>query len=102
MNPIPDGIPIPPASLLFPNGHLQLIMLLAILALFVTYGGLLWVLPGLTRMRERVRCPVQPRVANVLFQVSRDGTRVDVLRCSVFGRRPITCGKVCLRPAARG
>jgi hypothetical protein len=94
MNPIPTPI-MPPLALL-PDGWLQLLVLLCMVALLVTYGALLWLPFSLTRLRERVDCPVRLRRAKVLFRLAPDGRRVDVLRCSVFGRRPVTCGKVCL------
>ena len=46
--------------------------------------------------RERFVCPVRLRRVRVLFRLWPDGAREDVIRCSVFGRRPVTCGKVCL------
>ena len=103
MNPIPPSAPIGPTGAIFPSGgYLHLIMLLAVVALFVTYGALFWAFFRRTRLRKRLHCPVRLRAADVLFRLAPDGARIDVLRCSVFGRRPITCGKVCLRPAAQG
>jgi hypothetical protein len=46
--------------------------------------------------RERVVCPVRLRRVRVLFRLWPDGAREDVIRCSVFGRGPVTCGKACL------
>jgi hypothetical protein len=48
------------------------------------------------RHGERVFCPLYLRPARVVFRTKPGGERVDVIRCSVFGRRPLTCGKGCL------
>jgi hypothetical protein len=76
---------------------LELVMVATIAALLVVFGALLWrALRSVARERARVICPVRLRPAKVGFALAPDGTRADVLRCSVFGRRPITCGKACL------
>jgi hypothetical protein len=100
MNPIPQAGPVP-TPVLFVNGYLELIMLLSIVSLVVIFGMLFWTIWGVTRERLRLFCPVRLRPVRVLFRLAPDGKRVDILRCSVFGRRPISCGKVCLHQAAR-
>ena len=95
MNPIPQFPTLPPP------GAVDLALLLGLLALAVVLGGA--VILGLSMLgsrearRERTRlvCPVRLRPARVVFGLDRLGRRVDVIRCSVFGPRPITCGKVC-------
>jgi hypothetical protein len=106
MAPIPvphdGGIPSVP---MFANGYYELVVLITAAALLTAFGMMvmmLWALRNVTRRRERISCPVRLRPARVMFRVAPDGKRTDVLRCSVFGRRPITCGKACLRPVAAG
>lgn len=95
MNPIPQA-PIPTGTL-FLNGYLEL---LAVASILVIVGMTLWVVRSAIRERVRLMCPVRLRRVRVLFRLAPDGKRADVLRCSVFGRRPITCGKVCLHHTA--
>ena len=99
MNPIPpnDGIPMVP---LFANGYLDFLLLLTFAFLLVTFGFMLWAGRNRTRERKRLVCPTRLYQARVLFRLGPDRARTDVLRCSVFGRRPITCGKVCLHHTA--
>jgi hypothetical protein len=81
---------------LFGNGYFDLPMIIIVVSLLVLFGvGLLSLY---TPKRERVRlfCPVRLRRVAVRFRLARNGERVDIERCSVFGRRPVTCGKVCL------
>jgi hypothetical protein len=92
MNPIP-------ATPLFLNGYLDLIAVLAAASLAILFGMLLWNVRAVTRERLWIFCPVRLRSVMVLFRLAPNGARSDVLRCSVFGRRPITCGKVCLHHA---
>lgn len=94
MNPMPHdgGIPTIP---IFVNGYLDLLMLVTIASLAVIFGMILWTAWGANRRRERVLCPVRLRRARVVFRLAPDGRPSDVIRCSIFGRRPITCGKVC-------
>jgi hypothetical protein len=97
MNPIPQA---PPSVPLLPNGFLDLPVLVIIVSLLVLFGiGLLSLRSG-TRERVRLFCPVRLRRVAVRFRLAPDGRRLDVERCSVFGRRPITCGKVCLHTGA--
>ena len=98
MNPIPQApLPTPP---LFVNGYLELIMLLSIVSLLVIFGMLFWSIRDVTRERLSLFCPVRLRRVRVLFRLAPDGKRTDIVRCSVFGRRPVTCGKVCLHQPA--
>lgn len=100
MNPLPGngGIPSNP---LFVNGSLEVIMLVSVAALLVILGMMLWMAFGTGKRRERLVCPARLRGARVLMRIAPNGRPTDVIRCSIFGRRPITCGKVCLhqRPA---
>jgi hypothetical protein len=96
MNPIPQGGPIP--TWLFANGYLHAIMLITIALLAVMFAMMLWTMWRATREGARLQCPVRLRRAYVRFRLGLNGERVDVIRCSVFGRRPITCGKTCLHP----
>jgi hypothetical protein len=98
MNPIfPSGAI--PATPIFLNGYMDLIVVLTAAALAIMFGVILWNVRDLTRERKWIFCPVWLRPVRVLFRLAPDGARSDVLRCSVFGRRPITCGKVCLHHA---
>jgi hypothetical protein len=83
---------------LFGNGYFDLPMIVIVVSLLVLFGVGLLSLRRPTRERVRLFCPVRLRRVGVLFRLGRDGERVDVERCSVFRRRPITCGKVCLHP----
>ena len=94
MNPIPSGLT--PSMPLSVNGYLEVLLLLAVFSLVVLFAmGLREIRRAYTR-RERIFCPVRLRRARVRFRLWPDGERADVIRCSVFGRRPITCGKACL------
>jgi len=90
MNPIPIG---PGVDL---TASLQFIGLLALIGLFVTYGVFFWMMAR-RRERTRLHCPVERRSARVVFGLAGDGSRVDVVKCSLFrGRRAITCSKACV------
>jgi hypothetical protein len=97
-------IPIPPApipsGLLAMKPYLDVLLLLTVATLAVIFAWMLWSVWRSYRERARLRCPVRLRPVRVLFDLGPDGRRTDVLRCSVFGRRPITCGKACLHHAA--
>jgi hypothetical protein len=101
MNPIPHPGIIDPAAAVAFEGYLRLAMLLAIVALLVGYAVLVGAVRNAFRRREWLFCPVRLRKARVDFQLAGDGTATDVLRCSIFGRRPVTCGKACMPAAAR-
>jgi hypothetical protein len=97
MNPIPHPAMVDPTAAVAFDGYLRI----AILALLVGYATLVGAIRSAFRRRERLFCPARLRTARVDFQLAGDGSRTDVLRCSIFGRRPITCGKVCMPAAAR-
>jgi hypothetical protein len=92
MIPIPHdgGIPSVP---LFVNGYLDLLMVLSLVALAIVFAAMLWA----ARRPEQVFCPVRLRRVRVLFRLAPNGARTDVVRCAVFGQRPITCGKPCVQ-----
>ena len=96
MNPIPQTGPI--GTAFFTNGWLDVMMLITIVSLAVIFVMMLWTMWRATREGARLLCPVRLRRVRVLFRLGGAGERIDVVRCSVFGRRPITCGKVCLHP----
>ncbi|MCK6551786.1 hypothetical protein L6R52_38485 [Myxococcota bacterium] len=56
---------------------------------------------GRARMQKRLHCPVQHQDYTVDFACQLDpewgvGKRVDVLQCSAFGERPVSCAKGCV------
>jgi hypothetical protein len=85
-------IPIMPPSPAFHPSETQIIGVLLFVAVLIAYALV-------TRLRDtigqRLFCPVRRRLAKVTFLVTAAGQRIDVVRCTIFGRRPITCGKVC-------
>ena len=84
---------------LIPSGFSGLLMAVSLVSVVFIFGMLLWTLwtvRNVTRESRRLFCPVRLRRVRVLFRLAPTGARTDVLHCSVFGRRPITCGKVCL------
>ena len=96
MNPIPPGPMAGPW--LSVNGVLEFIMLLTIASIAVLLVMSLNELRG--HYRARLRCPVRLRPARVDFEIGPGGKPTDVLRCSIFGRGALTCGKACLPHAA--
>ena len=98
MNPIPPGV-VPPASAAI-NGYLEALLLFTVASLIVIFIMSLREMRGQYRRRVKLFCPVRLRRVRVLFGLWPDGEPADVLRCSVFGRRPVTCGKVCLNRGA--
>jgi|SRR5262245_2830658 len=96
MNPIPQAGPI--STTLFTNGWLHALMLITIASLAVMFVMMLWTMWRATREGAHLRCPVRLRRARVLFRLGAVGERIDIVRCSIFGRRPVTCGKACLHP----
>jgi len=87
MNPMPMPSMLSEAQLL--------VMLLAVVTgILSLIGFVLWAARHAYQERQRLRCPVRLRMATVLFGLAPDGRRTDVLRCTVFRKRPaITCGK---------
>jgi hypothetical protein len=80
------------------NGVLEFILLLTIASIAAMFVMSLNELRGY--YRAHLRCPVRLRPARVDFEMGPGGKATDVLRCSIFGRRPITCGKACMPHAA--
>ena len=95
MNPMPPNGSIPTTSL-FVDGYVEFAMVLSVLSLLVVLGMLLWSARAERRERVVVVCPLRMRPTPVLFRLGLTGVRTDVIRCSVFGRGPVTCGKTCL------
>jgi hypothetical protein len=66
---------------------------------FAVWVGILWMVVRLMlRDRERVRCPVHGRMARVTFVRAPDGSREDVIDCSLAPGGTRDCGKRCLHP----
>jgi len=80
--------------------YLEFLLLLTVASLVVLFLMSLREIRGVSRWRAHLRCPVRLRAARVEFRISGDGTPAEVLHCSIFGRRPITCGKACAPHAA--
>lgn len=95
MNPIPTGAILQTSVVV----ELEALLLLTVASLVVIFLMSLRELRGGSRWRARLRCPVRLRTARVAFRIGADGKPADVVRCSIFGRRPITCGKACLHHA---
>jgi hypothetical protein len=54
----------------------------------------------LMRSQERVQCPVERRSARIVYVRAPDGSRDEVVSCSLLGEgTPITCDQDCLHPA---
>jgi hypothetical protein len=91
MNPISIG---PGVDM---TGSLQFLALVALLVVFSGYALIFRAMRHASREQVRLRCPARLRTARVVFELAPDGSRTDVVRCSIFRGRPaITCGKVCL------
>ena len=100
MNPLPIGPIVDAPAGLVPDGHLRLLMLLTIVAVLALSAVFLWAMRRTMRARERLRCPARLSMARVVFSLAPDGSRMDVLKCSLLRGRPvITCGKACLGAA---
>ena len=99
MNPVPPGVFFPPYSV---DSHLSVLVAVAVMALIIVLGTIVWSVLSWNREPVRLVCPARLRRVRAVFRLDRNGKRIDVLRCSVFGRRPITCGKVCLHTASSG
>jgi hypothetical protein len=67
-----------------------------VLLLVVTAAGILWLVHGARYARRRLRCPVHGRMATVRFRREESGRPAEVVRCSLFGRLPVTCDGSCL------
>jgi hypothetical protein len=95
MNPMPPTMPL--AIPLSVHALLDILLVLTIAALVVIAGMAVRDIGRAYFRRERLVCPVRQRRVQVLFRLWPDGARADVIRCSVFGRGAVTCGKVCLQ-----
>lgn len=103
MNAIPFTTPIDGPGMVPDGSQAQLIGLALLVLLFIGFAVMLWMAGHADQKRARLHCPVHLQQARVTFRVAPDGTRTDVVRCSLFRGRPaITCGKPCLRQAAAG
>jgi len=97
MNPVPPGM-FPTGS--YPvDGYLHGLMINVFVALMVMAGIVVWSVLHWNEEPARFFCPVRLRRVRAVFRLDEHGRRIDVLRCSVFGRRPLSCGKACLRTA---
>jgi hypothetical protein len=100
MNPVPPGV-FPTGS--YPvDGYLDLFMVGVLVAFAVVLGIIVWSVLYWNEEPARFVCPVRLRRVRAVFRLDDDGRRIDVLRCSVFRRTPITCGKPCTRTASAG
>jgi len=97
MNPVPPGAF--PTSSVPVDGYLHVLLTIGLAALVIVLGIVQWSMFGWNRERACLLCPVRLRWVGVVFRLDDADRRIDVLRCAVFGRRPITCGKPCLRAA---
>ena len=75
--------------------YLEFLLLVTVASLVVLFLMSLREIRSVSRWRAVLRCPVRLRRARVEFRIVGDGTPAEVLHCSIFGRSPITCGKVC-------
>ena len=54
----------------------------------------------LMRSEERVQCPVKRLSARIVYVRAADGSRDEVVRCSLLGEdAPVSCEQDCLHPA---
>ena len=94
MNPVPPSV-FPTGS--YPvDGYLEILTMAGLVAFMVMLGIFAWSVLHSNQESERFVCPVRLRRIRAVFRLDDDGRRVDVLRCSVFRRRAITCGKPCV------
>jgi hypothetical protein len=95
----PLGIPEPIAT----SGAELGTLLLGFAVFAAAFLG--WLLVRMTQERitfDTVLCPSRNRVAQVTFRRTWDGTRLDVVHCSLLGRGgPVTCRRQCLRESTR-
>lgn len=98
MNPFPTPVLNWPVAM---NGYLEVMLLASVGATMIVFGMMLWRAWPTVRERLTLLCPVRLRRARVTFELAPTGERIDIRRCSIFGRRPVTCGKVCMQTAAR-
>jgi hypothetical protein len=90
-----EGLGTPPEGL-----AVEAVGFLAIVVI-VAFAALLWMIRRGSEARERLRCPRRHKVAVVTFRLAGDGTRTDVMRCSLLRRgREKFCDKICMHGAA--
>jgi hypothetical protein len=93
MNPIPYGWTMPFSV----TGFLALLLVVAVGSVAVMVFMMMWAAHREGRQRVRIFCPVRLKHARVLLGLGATGAPVEVLACSEFGRRTLTCGSACLR-----
>ena len=99
MNPVPPGV----VSGSYPvDGYLYVLMGVALAALIIVLAIFIWSVLSWNRESARLFCPVRLRRIRAVFRLDEEGRRIDVLRCTAFGRKPITCGKMCLYTTSPG
>jgi hypothetical protein len=91
-----------PMPAILSEAQLLVMMLTVMAGVLILIGFVLWAARHAYQERERLRCPVRLRMTTVLFGLTPDGHRTDVLRCTLFRKQPtVTCGKACLYVPAR-
>jgi hypothetical protein len=94
MNPIPP-MRIPPEAL--PVGvYADPILLIAVAAIAFVFALMVWSAWSGRERRERRICPEQLRAAKIRVALDPIGRPVDVVRCSLLDRGPLTCSKACI------
>lgn len=92
MNPIPYGWTMPFTV----TGFLALLLVVAVGSVAVMVFMMMWGARHEGRRRVRIFCPVRLKRARVLLRLGPTGAPAEVLACSEFGRRTLTCGRACL------
>jgi hypothetical protein len=96
MNPVPGTFPVTPVTV---DAFLIALVLVTVVTVFVILAMALREVWDAYRRREDIFCPERRQRARVLFRLRGDEP-VEVLRCSLVGRRPIDCGMACLHRGA--
>src|SRR5262245_29860135 len=94
-----DGMPTDAYSI---DGYLQHGLMIARFVALIVMVGIVWSVLHCNEEPARFLCPVRLRRVRAVFRLDEDGRRIDVLRCNVFGRHSITCGKPCVHTASAG
>ncbi len=93
-----------PSHVPFVVSHTQLLVMLlsVVTGMIAMMGFVLWAAKHAYEERRRLRCPASRRMATVRFRIAPDGTRTDVLRCSLLKNETprAGCRKACLAMAA--
>ena len=98
-------VPLPPMTdptIAFDPLPMQVVGLCLIVVVLALYAAMTCLGDHADERHEYDYCPVERRMAKVLFRTGPGGERTDVVRCSIFGRRPVTCTKACLAEPLRG